>query len=175
MIKKILIGIVVVIVAILGYATTQPDSFKVERHITINAPAEKIYANIADFHAWAGWSPWAKLDPAMKLSIGGTPSGVGATYDWEGNSDVGKGHMDITSATPPSKVVVKLDFMTPFESHNTTEFSMTPNGAGTDVSWVMFGPSPYVSKVMGVFMSMDKMIGKDFENGLTGLKVLSEK
>ncbi len=175
MIKKILLVIVVLVVCICGYAAFQPDNFSVERHIAINAPADKIFANINDFHAWQAWSPWAKLDPAMKLTIAGAPNGKGATYDWEGNSDVGKGHMEITDATAPSKVVIKLDFMTPFESHNVTEFTMAPAATSTDVTWLMHGPSPYVSKLMGVFMSMDKLIGKDFENGLTNLKAVAEK
>jgi uncharacterized protein YndB with AHSA1/START domain len=176
MLKRILLVVVALVICILGYAATRPDSFSVERKITINAPAEKIYANINDFNAWAQWSPWAKLDPAMKLTLGGAPSGVGSTYQWVGNSDVGEGRMEITESTPSSKVVIKLDFLKPFESiGNVTTFSITPSGTGSEVSWLMNGPSPYVSKLMGVFVSMDKMIGKDFESGLSQLKSLSEK
>lgn len=175
MLKKILIGIVVIVLCILAYATTQPDSFSVERKISIAVPPEKVFANINDFHAWEAWSPWAKLDPAMKTTYGGAPAGVGATYDWSGNSDVGSGKMEITGSTPASNVTIKLDFMEPFESHNTTVFTLTPSGGGTDVTWSMSGPSPYISKVMSTFMSMDKMIGGDFEKGLQQLKALSEK
>ena len=175
MIKKILLVLAALVVCILGYAAFQPDTFSVERHTSINAPAEKVYANLTDFHLWDAWSPWVKLDPKMKVTHSGAASGKGAAYEWEGNSDVGKGRMEITDATPSNKVVIKLDFMTPFESHNITEFTMTPKGTGTDVSWLMHGPSPYVSKLMGVFMSMDKLIGKDFENGLTNLKTVAEK
>ncbi len=176
MIKRILTILLVVVVCILGYAATRPDSFTVERKISINAAPEKVYANLVDFNLWPAWSPWEKLDPAMKKTLGGPPSGVGATYEWTGNSDVGAGKMEITGATPSSQVVIKLDFLKPFESlGNVTTFSLAPNGASTDVTWSMTGPSPYVSKLMGVFVSMDKMIGKDFETGLSRLKAASEK
>ena len=175
MLKKILIGILVLVVCGLAFATTKPDTFSVERRTTINAPPEKVFANINDFHAWEAWSPWAKLDPAMKTTIAGAPSGPGATYEWSGNSDVGSGRMEITNATPSSNVTIKLDFNEPFESHNTTTFALAPAAAGTDVTWTMTGPSNYMSKVMSVFMSMDKMIGGDFEKGLAQLKAVSEK
>lgn len=176
MLKKVLLAVLALAVVILGYAATRPDSFTVERKVSINAPSEKIYANIVDFKQWPAWSPWEKLDPAMHKTLGGPASGVGATYEWTGNSDVGAGKMEISEAVPSSKVVVKLDFLKPFESlGNITTFSMVPNGNATDVTWTMTGPSPYVSKLMGVFVSMDKMIGKDFETGLSQLKVASEK
>jgi len=175
MFKKILLGILVLVVAVLAFATTKPDSFSVERKTSINAPPEKVFANINDFHAWDAWSPWAKLDPAMKTTISGAPSGPGSVYEWSGNSDVGSGRMEITGATPSSNVTIKLDFMEPFESHNMTVFSLAPTASGTDVTWTMSGPSPYMSKLMAVFMSMDKMIGGDFEMGLAQLKAVSEK
>lgn len=175
MLKKIAIVIVVCILAVLGYATTQPDSFSIERKISINAAPEKVFANVNDFHAWEAWSPWAKLDPAMKTTYGGASSGVGSTYAWVGNSDVGEGKMEITGSTPSSAVNIKLDFLKPFESHNTTVFTLTPNGGGTDVTWTMSGPSPYMSKLMTTFVSMDKMVGGDFEKGLAQLKAVSEK
>lgn len=176
MLKRILLVVVLLVVCILGYASTRPDSFTVERKISINAAPEKIYANVVDFKAWAAWSPWEKLDPKMNKTLGGPPSGVGATYAWTGNSDVGEGKMEVTGATPSSQVVVKIDFIKPFESRgNMATFTLVPNGGATDVTWSMNGPSPYVSKLMGVFVSMDKMIGKDFENGLSQLKAASEK
>lgn len=175
MLKKIVLLLLVLIVAVLVFATTKPDSFSVQRTTTIHAAPEVVYANLIDFHKWSGWSPWEKLDPNMTRTYGGTGSGVGATYAWEGNADVGAGRMEITDAVPASRVNIKLDFLKPFESHNTTVFSMTPNGVSTDVTWLMEGPSPYMTKVMTVFMSMDKLIGKDFENGLANLKALSEQ
>ena len=175
MIKKILLGLVVFVVAVMAYATTQPDSFTVERRATINASPETVYAQIEDFRRWQAWSPWARLDTAMIVTIGEPPNGTGATYEWTGNSSVGTGKMRITDATPPGRVTIALDFMTPMESHNTTVFTLTPNGAGTDVTWSMSGASNYLSKLMTTFMSMDKMVGGDFAKGLDSLKAVAEK
>jgi len=137
MLKKILIALVVVIVALLAFAATRPDTFSVVRATTIKAPPEKIYPLIADFHGWSAWSPWEKLDPAMKRTFEGPASGKGAIYAWEGDSKVGAGRMEITDATPASKVVIKLDFLKPIEGHNTTEFALAPAGDGTRVTWDM--------------------------------------
>jgi len=175
MLKKIALGIVLLIVAVLGYATTQPDSFAIERRISINAAPEKVFANINDFHLWEAWSPWAKMDPDMKVTYSGPTSGPGAVYEWTGNSDVGTGRMEITGSTPPSNVTIKLDFLEPFESHNTTVFTLAPSAAGTDVTWAMSGPANYMSKLMTTFVSMDKMLGGDFERGLQQLKTVAEK
>jgi len=175
MLKKILLGVVILIVGVLGYATTQPDSFTVERRITIGASAEQIYPHIADFRRWQAWSPWARLDTAMALTISDPSSGAGATYEWKGNSDVGTGKMEIVESTPSSGVTIKLDFQEPIESHNTTVFTLTPNGTGTDVTWTMSGPSNYLSKLMSTVVSMDKMVGGDFERGLQQLKAVAEQ
>ena len=175
MLKKIVLVVLILIVAVLVYAATRPDSFSVQRSATINAPAEKIYPLIADFHQWGTWSPWEKLDPAMTKTYSGSASGQGAVYGWKGNKDVGEGRMEITEASAPSKVGIKLDFLKPFESHNTADFTLVPKGDATEVTWDMHGPSPYITKLMTVFMSMDKMIGKDFESGLANLKAAAEK
>lgn len=174
MLKKIGLVLLVLLAALLLFAATRPDSFHVERRIVIQAPAAKIVPLIADFHRWADWSPWEKLDPAMKRSFGGPAAGVGATYAWQGNADVGSGRMEVKSAAP-DKVSIQLDFIEPFEGHNTTDFLLAPQGAGTEVRWVMFGPSTFITKLMGVFVSMDSMIGKDFEKGLAQLKAAAEK
>ncbi|HZM47514.1 MAG TPA: SRPBCC family protein [Burkholderiales bacterium] len=175
MLKKIAIAIVVVIAAILIYAATRPDTFRVERTATMKAPPDRIYAVLSDFQKWGAWSPWEKKDPAMKRTFGATTSGVGAKYAWEGNKDVGKGSMEIVEATPPSRLKLKLDFIEPFEAHNTVDYTLTPSGGSTTVNWAISGPMPYVSKVMCIFVSMDSMIGKDFEAGLANLKAVVEK
>ena len=175
MIKKILLGLLVLLFTVLAYATTKPDSFSVERRTSINALPEKVFANINDFHAWDAWSPWAKLDPAMTKTISGAPSGPGAVYEWSGNSDVGTGRMEITNSTPSSNVTIKLNFMDPVETENTTVFNLVPSATGTDVTWTMSGPQPYLFKVMAVFINHDKMMGPDFERGLAQLKAVSEK
>jgi hypothetical protein len=174
MLKKIGLVLVALVAALLLFAATRPDSFSVERRIVVQAPPEKIQPFIADFHRWADWSPWEGLDPAMKRTFGGPPAGVGATYAWQGNKDVGSGRMEV-QAVEPDKVRIQLDFIEPFEGHNMTDFMLAPKDGGTEVRWVMSGPAPFISKLIGVFVSMDAMIGKDFDKGLAQLKVAAEK
>lgn len=166
--------VVVVIAGILIYAATKPDSFRVQRTASIKASPDKIYALIADLKAWPAWSPYEKKDPAMKRSFGAVTAGKGATYAWEGNKDVGQGSMEVLESSP-QKILIKLDFLKPFEAHNMGEFILVPKGDTTDVTWAIYGPSPYMSKVMGTFMDFDKMIGRDFEQGLADLKSAAEK
>jgi len=175
MIKTIAIVIVVVIAAILIFAATKPETFTVHRAASIKAPPEKIFAVLDDFHNWGVWSPWEKMDPDMKRTFSGAANGQGAVYEWQGNSKVGQGRMEITDATAPSQVTIKLDFIKPFEGHNVAEFVLQPSGDATNVTWTMRGPSPYIAKVMSVFCNMDSMIGKDFEAGLANLKAATEK
>jgi hypothetical protein len=167
--------IVVVVAGILIYAATKPDSFSVQRSANIKAPPDKIFALIADLRGWSAWSPYEKKDPDMKRTFSGTASGKGAIYEWTGNKDVGQGRMEIIDVTTPSKVTIKLDFLKPFEAHNTAEFTMVPAGDNTTVTWAMYGPSPYVAKIMGTLFDLDKMIGNDFEAGLAALKTVAEK
>lgn len=171
----IAVVLAIAIAVVLILAATKPDSFSVTRAIDITAPAERIFPLINDFHQWAAWSPWENKDPAMKRSYDGPASGKGAVYGWEGNKNVGSGRMEILEAQAPSKILIKLDFLKPFEAHNTAEFTMLPQGAGTRLSWVMRGPAPFMSKLMQVFMNLDQMIGKDFEIGLANLKKLAEQ
>ena len=168
----VLLALAIAIVLIL--AARNPDTFSVKRAIAANAAPEKIFALVSDFHQWGGWSPWEHRDPAMKRSFAGAERGKGAIYAWDGNSNVGAGRMEILEAEAPSRVLIKLDFIKPFEGHNTAEFTMLPQGGATIISWVMQGPVPFVGKLMHVFMNMDSMIGKDFEAGLANLKKLAE-
>ena len=160
---------------ILVYAATRPDSFRIQRSANIKAPPERIFAILNDFQQWAVWSPWEKKDPGMKRTFGSTTVGTGATYAWEGNKDVGQGSMAIVESSAPAKLAIRLDFIKPFEAHNIVEFTLEPIGDGTQVTWSMHGPSPYFSKLMSVFVSMDKMCGKDFEAGLASLKAVAEQ
>ncbi|HZT56595.1 MAG TPA: SRPBCC family protein [Burkholderiaceae bacterium] len=175
MFKTVALVIAALIGGVLVFASTKPDSFSVQRSASIKAPPEKIFAVLNDFHRWTEWSPWEKLDPAMKRTLGGAASGKGATYAWEGNSKAGQGRMEIIESAPASKVGIQLDFIKPFEGHNIAEFTLTPQGDATRVDWVMRGPTPFVSKLMQVFVSLDAMIGKDFEEGLANLKRVTEK
>jgi hypothetical protein len=165
----------IAIATILILATTKPDTFSVQRATMVKAPPEKIFPLINDFHQWGTWSPYENKDPAMKCTYSGAASGKGAVYAWDGNTNVGSGRMEILDALGPTKIVIKLDFFTPFEGHNTAEFTMLPLGDATGVTWLMHGPSPFIGKIMHVFINMDRMIGKDFEIGLANLKKLTEK
>lgn len=175
MLKKIALVIVVLMAALLIFATTRPDTFSVQRSATIKAPPEKVFALINDFHSWPAWSPWEKLDPAMQRTHSGATAGKGAAYAWVGNSKVGEGRMEILESAPSSKISIKLDFIKPFEGHNIADFTLQPQGDTTQVTWVMHGPAPYITKLMGIFVSMDSMIGKDFEAGLSNMKAAAEK
>ncbi|MFM9968478.1 MAG: SRPBCC family protein [Burkholderiales bacterium] len=175
MIQTTAIIVVVLIAIVLILAANKPDIFHVQRATSIKAPPEKIYALINDFKRWGAWSPWENKDPAMKRNYGATTEGKGAFYSWEGNKDVGLGSMEITETTASSKILLKLDFLKPFEAHNTIEFSFAPQGEVTEVNWSMQGPTPFMGKIMHVFMNMDKMVGKDFETGLANLKAAAEK
>jgi uncharacterized protein YndB with AHSA1/START domain len=175
-----IVAVVAVILAlaiaiVLIVAANKSDIFRVQRSLTIKAPPDKLFALIDDFHLWARWSPWEVKDPAMKRTFSGTTSGKGAVYAWDGNKNVGSGRMEILESATPSTIVIKLDFFKPFEGHNTAEFTISPQGGATMVNWVMHGPASFMSKVMQVFINLDRMIGKDFEQGLANLKELAEK
>lgn len=172
----VILGLLVILVAaVLLYAATKPDTFRVQRTTTIKAPPEKIFAFLDDLHRHSAWSPWEKKDPAMKRSYSGAAKGKGAVYEWDGNREIGKGRMEIVDISAPSRITMKLDFIKPFEAHNTAEFVLDAKGDGTEVTWAIHGPSPYMSKVMSTFVSMDRMIGKEFETGLANLKALAER
>lgn len=169
------IAIVLVITVLLLYAARKPDTFRVQRSIGIMAPPERIFQHINDLTKWGAWSPWEKMDPAMKKTAGGAPQGKGALYEWEGNNQVGKGRMEILESIPPSKILIKLDFLKPFEAHNRAEFTLAAQEGSTTVTWAMYGPQPYMAKVMGLFLNCEKMVGPQFEIGLANLKMLAEK
>jgi hypothetical protein len=175
MFKMIAIVIGVAITGVLIYAATQPDTFRVQRATTIKAPPESVFPLVNDFRRWDAWSPWEKKDPAMKRTFGTATSGKGAVYGWQGNKDVGQGRMEIAESVALSNVTIKLDFVEPWEAHNIVEFTLHPQGETTNITWAMHGPMPYVSKLMSIFMDMDRMIGKDFEAGLANLKAVAEK
>lgn len=175
MLKTIAIVAIALLAALLLFAATRPDSFRVQRAASIKAPPEKIFAYINDLHSWPAWSPYEHKDPAMQRKLSGAASGTGAVYEWNGNREVGQGRMEITASSPPSRVTIQLDFIKPFEGHDIAEFTLQPQGDATTVTWALHGPSPYITKLMGLFFSMDAMIGRDFEAGLANLKAVAEK
>jgi uncharacterized protein YndB with AHSA1/START domain len=175
MINILAIVVAVLIASILVYAATRPDTFRVQRAASINAPPERIFALIDDLHGWDAWLPYEKKDPLMKRAFSGAAQSKGAAYAWDGNREVGKGRVEITESSPPSRVTISMDMIAPIEAHNIVEFTLEPAGGSTTVTWAMRSAMPYLSKVMSVFFNMDSMVGKDFEAGLAGLKSVAEK
>jgi hypothetical protein len=174
MLKKILIGLAVIIVVLVVVIALQPAHYTVERSATMNAPAGAVFAQVNDFHRWNAWSPWAKLDPSMKQAFEGAPAGPGAIYTWAGNKDVGEGRMTITDSHPNDLVKIKLEFIKPFTATNATDFTFKPQGNQTTVTWTMSGDKNFIAKAFGIFMNMDKMVGGDFEKGLAQMKLIVE-
>jgi hypothetical protein len=174
MLKKILIGIVAILAIFAVVVAFQPANFQVVRSATIAAEPATVFPEVNDFHKWNAWSPWAKIDPAMKQTHEGAPAGTGAVYSWAGNSEVGEGRMTITESRPNELVRIKLDFIKPFAATNMTEFTFKPQGTQTLVTWNMTGEKNFISKAMCMFMDMDKMVGGDFEKGLAALKSIAE-
>ncbi len=172
--RKFLLVLVVLAVALVIVIATRPPRYHVERSASIAAPAAVVAGQIDDFHHWDEWSPWAKLDPNMKVDYAGPASGVGAQYHWVGNDKVGEGRMTITDVQPAQRTVLKLDFVKPFASTSTATFTYTPEAGGTRVTWAMDGDHTFISKAMCMVMSMDRMIGPDFERGLASLRRVSE-
>lgn len=175
MLKTIVIVVILAIAAVLIYASTRPDMLHVERTVSIKATPDKIFPHINDLHAWETWSPYLKLDPAMKTRYSGAAAGAGSVYEWEGNSKAGEGRVTIAQTTPPNQVAIKLDMLKPFEAHNDVLFTLASKGETTDVTWAMDAHNSLLSKVMGLFINMDSMVGGAFEEGLGNLKALVEK
>ena len=174
MLKKIFFTLAVLVVIFLIVVAIQPADYRVARATTIAAPAPIVFAQVNDFHRWDAWSPWAKIDPAMKTTFEGPQAGTGAIYTWAGNKEVGEGRMTIADSRPSDLIKIQLDFLKPFPSSCVTEFTFKPDGAQTAVSWVMSGKNNFVAKAFCLFMNMDKMVGGDFEKGLAQLKPVAE-
>ena len=175
MLTTVVLVLLALVAAVLIFAATRPDTFRIERSASVNAPPERVFALINDYQNWRAWSPYERLDPDMKRSYGASSSGKGATYAWEGNKKIGKGRMEILESVPPSKIAIKLDFEAPFKAHNIAEFTLTPKDGATDVTWAMHGPAPFMNKVIGLFMNIDKMVGGQFAEGLANMKREAEK
>ena len=171
----IAVGVLVAVAAILILAATKPDTFRIERSVTIQASAERIFPLINDFHNWSEWAPQDREDPSIKRSYSGPASGVGAASEWTSNGRAGSGKMSITESVPASRVVIDVHFVKPFAAHNVNVFALEPAGAATKVTWSMEGTNLYFMKLMSVFSSMDRMMGGHFESGLRDLKAAAER
>ncbi len=174
MLKKFFIIFVAIVIIFSVIVSMQPSEFKVERSITIAAAAPTVFAQVNDFRHWAQWSPWEKIDPAMKKSFEGAPLGVGAIYSWVGNNEIGEGRMTITESMGSELIRIKLEFIKPFTATNDTLFTFKSEGNQTVVTWTMSGKNNFMAKAIGLFMNCEKMVGDQFEKGLAQLKSLVE-
>jgi Polyketide cyclase / dehydrase and lipid transport len=171
----IALGVIIVLLAALAIVVAlQPSEFCVTRTASMSAPAATVFAQVNDFHNWEAWSPWAKVDPAARNTFSGPPAGTGAVFAWSGNKNVGEGRMTITESRPSDLIRINLEFLRPFKATNTAEFTFKPDGNQTVVTWSMAGTKKFIIKAMGLFMSMDKMVGGQFEQGLANMKSVVE-
>lgn len=171
------IGLVLLVVvgAFALFAATRPTHFRIERSLQINAPSSAIFPLINDFHYWADWSPWEKLDSNLQKTFSGPTAGTGAEYAWVGNKKAGEGRMAITGTQPNERVTIRIQFIKPFAATNVITFTLTPSGAGTQVSWSLEGDNGFMAKAFSVFMNMDALVGKDFEAGLASLNERAQR
>lgn len=172
---SILLALTFIVIILLVIIAGQPDEFAVTRATRVTAPPEKIFPHVNDLHQWEAWSPWVKLDPNAKSTFSGSASGAGASMAWEGNNKVGAGQMTITESQPGERIRLRLDFQKPMKATNTAEFKFRPEGGQTVVTWSMAGKSCFMGKVFGLLMDCEKMIGKQYEQGLASLKSVTEQ
>ncbi|MCI0375998.1 MAG: SRPBCC family protein [Gemmataceae bacterium] len=170
----ILIALAVVVIGFAVVVAMKPSEFRIVRTGTISAPPSAVFAEVNDFHKWQAWSPWEKLDPALKRTYEGPSAGTGAIYSWAGNKKVGEGRMTIMESRPSDLIRINLEFLKPFKATNTTEFTFKPEGNQTVVTWDMSGRNNFIGKAFCMFMNMDKLVGGDFEKGLANLKASVE-
>ncbi len=174
MLKKILIALAVIIVVFVGVVALQPSDFRVTRSANMSAPPAAVFDQVNDLHKWEAWSPWAKLDPNAKNTFEGPPAGTGAVFAWAGNSQVGEGKMTITESRPNELVQFRLEFLKPMAGTSDAELTFKADGNQTTVRWTMTGKNNFIAKAMCLFVSMDKMVGGDFEKGLASIKSIVE-
>jgi uncharacterized protein YndB with AHSA1/START domain len=174
MLNIILIAVALIAVLFVIVVATRPADFCVTRTATISAPAAVVFAQVNDLHRWEAWSPWEKIDPALKRTFEGPSAGTGASYSWVGNKKAGEGRMTIMESRPDELIRIKLEFLKPFKATNTAEFTFKSEGNQTVVTWSMFGKNNFMAKAFHLFVNFDKMIGGDFEKGLVQLKLVAE-
>ena len=175
MLKKILIALAVVVVALAAFVATRPAEFSLQRTTTIAAPPATVFALVNDYKARKAWYPWEALDPNQTRTYSEPSAGKGAWYEWKGNADVGSGRQEMVESVEPSRIKERLMFKEPFEANNDVTFTFTEDGEGTKVAWIMSGHNNFMAKAMGLFVDMDAMVGPDFERGLTSLQKEAEK
>ena len=174
MLKKVGLGLLALVAVLGAVIASRPATFELKRSLLINASPEFVFAQVNDFKAWAAWSPWDRMDPAMKKTYSGAETGVGAHYAWVGNKDVGEGSMTITDSKPVEHIGLDLEFITPFPAKNRTDFDFAQTGDGTTVTWTMSGKNDFMGKAASLVMDLEKKVGPDFEKGLAAMKTASE-
>jgi Polyketide cyclase / dehydrase and lipid transport len=174
MLKKILLGVAVILLVLCGVIAMQPANYSVQRSATFKASPDIAFALVNDFHRWGEWSPWEKLDPNQKVTFEGAAMGVGAKYGWSGNDQVGEGRMTIEESKANELVRIKLEFIRPFASTSPTTFTFSPTAEDVSVTWKMDGQNDFMGKAFSLFMDMDAMLGKDFDSGLAAMGRLAE-
>lgn len=174
MLKKILLALTVIVVVFVIVVAMQPFEFRVTRSAILSAPAPAVFAQVNDLHKWEAWSPWAKIDPAMKKTYEGAPAGAGAIHTWAGNHEVGEGRVTIAESRPNELIRIKLEMFKPFAATNNVEFTFKPEGNQTVVTWGMTGAKNFFAKALHLFINMDKMVGGQFEQGLSQMKSVVE-
>jgi uncharacterized protein YndB with AHSA1/START domain len=176
MIKQLILVVLAISAVLAMVASRKPGSFRVERAVVINAPPEKVFALINDFRRVSVWSPLDSLDPSMARSIGGATSGKGAVYEWRGNLQAGAGRAEIVESRPPTQILMRVDLLKPISVSGTVEYVLAVQpDSSTKVTWSMYGPSPFASKVVQVFLTMDEVLGSNLESGLKRMKVAAER
>jgi hypothetical protein len=174
MIKIILIVLTAIVVVLAIVVAMQPADFRVVRNATMSAPPQAVFVQVDDLRKWEAWNPWQKMDPAMKITYAGPPSGPGASYAWAGNNQVGEGRLTITESRPNDLVRIKLEFLKPLSATNTATFTFKPQGDQTAVTWSMEGRNNFLAKAIHLCMNMDRMVGSQFEKGLADMKKVVE-
>ncbi len=172
----IIAGVIAAVVLLfIIFVAMQPADVRITRSAKMSAPPQAVFAQVNDFHKWTAWSPWEKLDRNLKRTYEGSPAGAGSVYSWSGNKKVGEGRMTLVESYPSDLIRIKLEFFKPFKATNQTDFTFQPQGSDTLVTWTMTGKNNFMAKAFCMFMNMDKLVGGDFEKGLTALKSIVER
>ena len=174
MLAYILIALAVIVILFFVIVATRPPEFRVVRSATMSAAPGAVFAQVNDLRKWQAWSPWENIDPNLKRKYEGAAAGAGAVYSWQGNKGVGEGRMTITESRPNELINIKLEFLKPFTATNAAAFTFVPQGGQTTVNWSMHGKNNFIFKALGMFCSMDKMLGGQFDQGLAKLKSVVE-
>jgi hypothetical protein len=171
-ITTILVLLTLVVIVLIIVVALRPNHFSIARSAMIPASPAALFAEVNDFHRWNAWSPWARMDPASNKCYEGAASGEGAVFRWAGNKQVGEGRMTLMESHPDRLIRIKLEFVKPFKATNTVEFTFEPSGDQTVVRWSMSGPTNFVGKAIGLVLNCEKMIGRQYEQGLENLKLV---